>query len=84
MVFFVKGRVGLVEERRTFGIDAMRMMSSMAAAGTFGMVRVDGASGNGSDGVFDEAGFVDGVGVNGDLNVEVIGHAEAGIDGSGG
>ncbi len=53
----------------------------VAAARAFGVIGVDGAAGDGGDGVVDEARFVDGVGMDGDLNVEFVGHAQAGVDG---
>ena len=53
----------------------------MAAAGTFGVVGVDGAALEGAQGGFDEAGFIQGVGVNRHLHIVLIGHAQAVVDG---
>src|SRR6185295_12818841 len=43
----------------------------MAAAGALGVEGVDGAALEGGDGVLDEAGFVQSVGVDHDLDIEV-------------
>jgi hypothetical protein len=61
------GRVGLVEDGRTFGkrrdADDVRRV---AAAGALGVIGVDGRGlCDRRDGVFHEAGFVDRVGVDG-------------------
>jgi hypothetical protein len=53
----------------------------MAAAGAFGVEGVDGAALEGGDGVFDEARFVERVGVDGDLHVHFVGHRQAAVDG---
>src|SRR5271154_1718535 len=58
-------------------------VGSVAAAGAFGVIGVNGAAGDGRDGGFEEAGFVDGVGVNSDLDVVAIGGFQAGVDGGG-
>ncbi len=70
MVFTVYGRVGLVEEGRTFckRRDADDI-GRVSAAGPLGVVGVDGAAADGLDGVFHEACFVQGVGMNGHLDV---------------
>jgi hypothetical protein len=47
----------------------------VAAARAFGVIRVDRAILEGGDGVLDKAGFVQGVGMNRDLNVELLRHA---------
>ena len=53
------------------------------AAGPFGVIGVNGPSGDGGDGRFGEAGLVESVGVNRDLDVEFVGDTEGGIDGGG-
>ena len=53
----------------------------MAAAGAFGVVGVDGAALEGGERGFDEAGFVERVGVDGDLHVHLVGHRQAAVDG---
>ncbi|SXP23339.1 Uncharacterised protein [Klebsiella pneumoniae] len=45
----------------------------MAAAGPFGMEGVDGAPADGGEGVFHKTGFIQGVAVQGDLDVHFIG-----------
>ena len=52
----------------------------VTAARAFGVIGVDGAARDGADRVFDKAGFVERVGVNGDLDVEFVGDLQAGID----
>ncbi len=76
MVLRVNGRVGLVEEAA--GLDDVRRM---AAAGTFGVVGVDGAALERAQGGFDETGFVEGVGVDRHLYVVLVSHAQAVVDG---
>ena len=49
----------------------------VAAAGAFGVVGMNGAAGNGGDGVLDEARFVERVGVDGDRDVESLGDTKA-------
>ncbi len=56
----------------------------VTTAGAFGVEGVDAAVFEGGQGVFDEAGFVQGVGVDGDLHVEPVCHGEAVVDGGGG
>src|SRR5262249_20515893 len=51
------------------------------AAGAFRVVRMDRSCGDGGDRVFDEARFVQRIGVDGDLHVQPIGHAQTAIDG---
>ena len=53
----------------------------VAAAGAFGVVRVDRASLERRNRIVDEAGLVERVGVNGDLHVVLIGHGQAAVDG---
>ncbi len=52
----------------------------MAAAGAFGVEGVDGAALEGGDGVLDEAGFVQRVGVDHHLDIETIRHGQAVVD----
>ena len=59
-------------------------VGGVAAAGAFGVEGVDGAALEGGDGVLDEAAFVEGVGVDHDLDVEAVGDAEGAADGGGG
>ena len=49
----------------------------VAAAGAFGVIGVDRAAADGRDGVLDESGFVDRVGVDGHLDVEFVGDRQA-------
>src|SRR2546427_9198004 len=56
----------------------------MPAAGTFGMKSVDGAAFERPDGVFDEARFIERVGVDHHLHVVVVGYRETAIDCGGG
>ena len=56
----------------------------VAAAGALGMEGVDGAALEGGDGVLDEAGFVEGVRVDHDGDVEAVADGQAAIDGGGG
>ena len=53
----------------------------VAAAGAFGVIHVDGAAADGGERILDEAGFVERVGVELDLKVEVVGDLQAGVDG---
>ena len=55
----------------------------MAAARAFGMVRMNRAAFDSRDRVFNEAGFIQGIGMDGDLDVVPVGDAQAAIDGSG-
>ena len=52
----------------------------VAAAGALGVEGVDGAALERGDGVLDEAGFVQRVGVDHHLHVETIGHRQAVVD----
>ena len=52
----------------------------VAAAGALGVEGVDGAALEGGDGVLDEAGFVQRVGVDRDLHVHLVGDGEAAVD----
>ena len=52
----------------------------MAAAGAFGVEGVDGAALERRDGVLDEAGFVERVGVDHHLDVVVVGDRQAAVD----
>jgi hypothetical protein len=51
-------------------------VGGMAAASPFGVEGVDGAALDGGDRVFNEAGFVEGVGVDADLHIHPIGHRQ--------
>src|SRR5688500_1684970 len=53
----------------------------MAAAGTFGMIGVDGAALEGGEGAFHEPGLVERIRVDCDLDIEFIRNGEAGVDG---
>ena len=55
-------------------------VGGVAAAGAFRVIGVDRPAVDGGDGVLDEARLVERVGVNGDLNVELVGDGEAGVD----
>src|SRR5690606_27874680 len=59
------------------GLDDVRRM---ATAGTFGVIGVDGAAGEGGNRIVDEAALVERVGVNGDLHVVALRHAQAVVD----
>ena len=48
----------------------------VSAAGSFGVERVDRAARDGADGGVDVAGLVEGVGVQGDLEAELVGGAQ--------
>ena len=52
----------------------------MAAAGAFGVEGVDGAALERRDGVLDEAGFVQRVGMDHHLHVVIVGDREAAVD----
>ena len=52
----------------------------MPAAGTLGVIGVDGATGHGGKRVLDETGFIQGVGMDGHLDIEVFGDREAVVD----
>ncbi|MNS96451.1 hypothetical protein D3C72_1307500 [compost metagenome] len=55
----------------------------MAAARPFGVEGMDGAVTDGRQGVFDTAGFVEGVGVNRHLHVQLLGNGQAAVNCSG-
>jgi len=57
---------------------------SVATAGAFGVVSVNSTVFESGDGGFDEAGFIERVGVDETLNVVFVADAEAGVDGGGG
>ena len=56
----------------------------VAAARAFGVEGVDDAAVNRLHGVFEKTAFVEGVGVDGDLDVHFVGHGQGGIDHGGG
>ena len=70
-----------MEDGSTFGesrdLDDIRCMS---ATGAFGMESMNSATLEGCDGVLDEAGFVERVGVDHHLHVEVVGDGETAVD----
>ena len=81
MVLRVNGRVGLVDDGSTFFRPGdLHDVGCVAAAGAFGMEGVDGAALEGLDGVLDEAGFVERVGVDHHLDVVVVRDREAAVD----
>lgn len=85
MVLTVCGRVGLVELGRTYGSETTVMMSGACPpCGALGVVRVDGAPGDGGEGVADEARLVQGVGVDGELGPGLLADGQAGVDDGGG
>ncbi|MNP02599.1 hypothetical protein D3C76_944570 [compost metagenome] len=53
----------------------------MAAASALGVEGMDGAVTDGRQGVFDATGLVEGVGVDRHLDVHLLGHAQATVDG---
>ena len=55
----------------------------VTASGSFGVVGMDGASGESGDRGFDESGFVERIGVDADLDVVVFGDPQAAVDGRG-
>ena len=74
------GRVGRRRQHVRHAADSDDV-GRVPAAGALGVVGVDGAALEGGDGVFDEAGFVQGVGVDGHLHVVLFGHRQAAVDG---
>ncbi len=80
-VLIVNGRVGLVDDGKTFGSPHNLMMSgAWPPPGPFGVEGVDVAALEGGDRVLDKARFVERVGVDRDRDVELLGDTEAGID----
>ena len=79
-----------VHRERTRGIGRRRQrirqpghlddVRRMSAAGALGMVSVDGSAVDRANGVLDESGLVDRVGVNRDLHVELVGDTQARVD----
>ena len=53
----------------------------MAAAGPFGMKRVDGSSGDRRQRIFHKAGFVQGIAVQRHLNIHFVGNRQRAVDG---
>jgi hypothetical protein len=82
-VLTVKGLVGLVDEGMTLGGRTLDDVGCMPAARALRMKGVDGASADRRHRVLDEAGFVQRVGVDHHLHVEVVGDGNAAIDGRG-
>ena len=81
MVLTVKGRVGLVDDGRTFGNPHTLMISGACPPpAPLGMVGMNGAALERRYRVLDIAGLVQGIGVDGDLDVIVVGHGERAVD----
>ena len=77
----VYGRVGLVDDGSTFGSPHdLDDVGRVAAARAFGVVGVDRAALERGDRVFDEARFVQRVGVDRDLHVVLVGDRQAVVD----
>ena len=53
----------------------------VAAAGAFDVEGVDGAAGDGGEGVAEESGLVEGVGVDGELGAALLADVQAGVAG---
>ena len=80
-VFTVYGRVGLVDDGSTLGKpQAPDDVGRVAATGTLGVVGVDGAAGHCRQRILDETGFVQRVGVDGHLDIEVLCDRQAVVD----
>jgi hypothetical protein len=80
-VFLVNGRVGLVDDGKTFGSPAnLDDIGRMAAAGAFGVKGVDGPALERADRRLDEAAFIQRVRVERYLDIETIGDRETAID----
>ena len=62
------------------GITTMIGGGTGPATGTFGVIGVNGAALEGGEGGFDEAGFVEGVGVDRHLHIVLIGDTQAVVD----
>jgi hypothetical protein len=54
---------------------------SMTTSSTFGMVRMDGPSFHGSDRIINKARFVQGIGMNSDSNIVIVGKTQTSING---
>src|SRR5437016_4354463 len=66
--------------RHSAGLDDV---GGVSASGPLGVVGMDRSSAKSGERVFDEARFVQGVGMNGDLDVVLLGDREAAIDRAG-
>ena len=77
------GRVGGGRQYIVFatGFDDVR---GVTTAGPFGVVSVNGTAFERGEGVFDKTGFVQRVGVDGDLHIVVVGDGQAAINRGGG
>ena len=76
--------VGLVEAgQEVVFAHHFQNVGRMAAARAFGVEGAQAAAFGGGDGVLHKAGFVERVGVDGDLHVGLFGHAQAVADGCG-
>lgn len=73
------GRVGGAGQHVRLG-DHGHDVRRVPAARTLGVVGVDAASGDGGEGVADEPGLVQRVGVDGDLDPGAVGDGERGVD----
>ena len=84
---FVEGIAGVGVGRVGRGRQAVGLAGDaddvrrVAAAGALGVIHVDGAALDGGQGVFEEARFVQRVGVELDLKIHFVGDREAAIDG---
>ena len=76
------GRIGRRRQAVRLAV-AADDVGRVAAAGTLGVIHVDGAATDRLHRAFVEAGLVDGVGVELDLEVVLVGDLQAGVDGGG-
>ena len=75
------GLVGLVEDGRQLGSPVMRMMSGACPPpAPSAWVHVDGATLDGGQRLLQETAFVQRVGVELDLKIQLVGDVEAGVD----
>ena len=79
-----EGHGGVGGGGQAIGLAAdLNNVRGVAAARAFGVVGVNGAAFEGGDGILHEAGFVQRVGVDGDLHVVFFGDGERAVDGGG-
>ena len=77
----VKGRVGIRAGRQDVGLAGdLDDVRGMPAAGPLGVEAVDRPALDRRDRVVEEPALVERVGVDGDLNVVLVGHRQAGVD----
>ena len=82
MVLTVNGIVGLVEDGRQLASPHdPDDVGGVPASRALGVIRVDRPALERPDRVLDEAGLVERVGVDRDLDVHLVGHGERGVDG---